>query len=254
MKKLIFLLFIGLLSFMLTACSSNSEGDKTKENKETKTSQKEMQDQAKQMEEMQKKLNKQKIDENKTVAIVNDKKLLGSDYNSVLSSTQMQLQQMGQDPTSKEAAKQIKEQTIDSLVGQTLLIQDADKKGYKASEDEINKQFDESKKPYKSEKEFNEALKQAGLDIKELKSQIAEGIKFTAYVDKEVQVDKVTDKEIQEYYNQISQQGSNTEQKPPKLEEIKPQIKQQLEQQKKQEKLVKKVDELKKQAKLDIKI
>ncbi|WP_445492655.1 SurA N-terminal domain-containing protein [Niallia sp. 03133] len=254
MKKWMHLLFIGLLAFVLTACSSNAEGKKAKENTETNSSQTEQQNQAKQMEEMQKKLEKQKMDENKTVAIVNDKKLLGSDYNALLASTQTQIQQMGQDPTSKEAAKQIKEQTINSLVGQTLLLQDADKKGYTASEDEINKQLDASKKQFKSDKEFNEALKNAGLDMNQLKVQIADNVKFTAYVDKEVKVDAVTDKEIEAYYDQVSQQGSSSGQKPPKLEDIKPKIKESLEQQKKQEQLVTKVEELKKQANVDIKI
>ncbi|ALC83560.1 MULTISPECIES: SurA N-terminal domain-containing protein [Bacillus] len=261
MKKLIFPLFIGLLAFALTACSSNAEGDKPKENKNENTAQadqqdqqKQQQDQQKQMEEMQKKMEQQKIEDSKTVAIVNDKELLGSDYNAVLASSQSQLQQMGQDPTSEEAAKQIKEQTINSLVGQTLLIQDADKKGYKASDDEVNKQLEESKKQYKSEKEFNDAVKQAGLDADKLKAQFAESITFQKYVDKEIKVDEATDKEIQQYYDQISQQGNSTGQKPPKLEEIKPKIKEQLEQQKKQEKLVTKVEELKKQSKVDIKI
>lgn len=77
---------------------------------------------------MQKELDKQKVDEKKTVAIVNDEKISGAEYNTVLSTTQMQMQQFGQDPTSKEGAKQIKEQTLNSLVGQTLLLQAADKR------------------------------------------------------------------------------------------------------------------------------
>ncbi|MFT8322123.1 MAG: SurA N-terminal domain-containing protein [Bacillus sp. (in: firmicutes)] len=254
MKKWINLLFIGLLAIVVTACSSNDEGDKAKENAETNTSEKDTQDQAKQMEEMQKKLDKQKIDENKTVAIVNGKKLLGSDYNNLLASTQTQVQQMGQDPTTEEVAKQMKEQTLDSLVGQTLLLQDADKKGYKASNEEVSKQLDESKKQYKNEKEFNEALKNAGLDTNTLKLRIAESIKFNTYVDKEAKVAETTDKEIQAYYDQVSKQGSSTGQKLPELKDLKPKIKEQLEQQKIQEKLVTKVEELKKQGKVEIKI
>lgn len=263
MKKLMFPLFIGLLAFALTACSSNAEGDKAKENNESNTAQadqqqqdqqKQQQDQAKQMEEMQKKMDEQKIDENQTVAIVNNKELKGSDYNSVLTSTQGQLQQMGQDPTSEEAAKQIKQQTIDTLVGQTLLLQEADKKGYKASDDEINKQLDETKKQFQGEQQFNDAVKQAGLDINRLKSQLAESIIMEKYVDKEIPVEEATDEEIQQYYDQIAQQGGSTGQEPPKLEEIKPKIKENLEKQKKQQQLMPKVDELKKQGQVEIKI
>ena len=43
---------------------------------------------------------------------MDDKEILGSDYNTALASIQGQLQQMGQDPTSKEAAKQVKNQQL----------------------------------------------------------------------------------------------------------------------------------------------
>ncbi|MBD1382852.1 SurA N-terminal domain-containing protein [Metabacillus arenae] len=254
MKKTMYILITGLLAVVLTACGSNEESKNSNKEAKTETTQNEQQKQEEQMKEMQKKLEAQKVEDNKTVAVVNDKEILGSDYNALLSSSQMQFQQMGQDPTSKEAAKQVKEQTIDSLVGQTLLLQEADKKGYKASEDEVKKQLDETKKNFKSDKEFKDAMKKAGLDMNKLETQIADNIKYTQYVEKEIPVDEVTDEEIQTYYDQVSKQGESSGQKPPKLEEIKPQIKQQLEQQKKQEKLTKQVEELKKGAKIDIKI
>ncbi|WP_306576782.1 SurA N-terminal domain-containing protein, partial [Cytobacillus oceanisediminis] len=117
------------------------------------------------MEEMQKKLEEQQVDENKTVAIVNDKEILGSDFNAALASIQGQMQLTGQDPSSKEAAEQAKTQTIDSLVGQTLLLQEADKKSYKVSEEDINKQLDEIKKQFKTEKELKAVLKESGMDM-----------------------------------------------------------------------------------------
>ncbi|MDQ0219464.1 peptidylprolyl isomerase [Peribacillus cavernae] len=258
MKKLIYPFITGIIAVTLTACGSNDEGKQSNDEDQTKTAQTEQQDQKKQqekqMEEMQKKLDKQKVEEKETVAIVNDKELLGRDYNMALSSLQMQMQQMGQDPTSAEAAKQVKEQTIDSLVGQTLILQEADKKGYQASDAEIEKQLAKTKEQYKDDKKFEAALKQAGLDMTALKTQTAENIKYTKYVEKEIPAEQVTDEEIQAYYDQSVQQGSASGQEPPKLEEIKPQIKQQLEQQKQQEKLVQQVEELKKSAKVDIKI
>ncbi|MFB8732973.1 hypothetical protein ACEQPO_00870 [Bacillus sp. SL00103] len=45
--------------------------------------------------------------------------MTGNEYNSALSTIQGQLQQSGQDPTSKEGAKAVKKQTIDALVGQS---------------------------------------------------------------------------------------------------------------------------------------
>ncbi len=110
-------------------------------------------EQAKQMKEMQKKMDKQKVDNDKVVAIVNDEKIKGEDFNNVLTSISNAISANGSgSDKSKDAAKQIKEQTIDSLVGQTLLLQQADKKGYKASDDEMDKQLEEVKKQYKDDK------------------------------------------------------------------------------------------------------
>ena len=251
MKKMMFTLITGLMAVVLVACGGNEESTEAKNDDKAKTAET---NQQKQMEEMQKKLEAQQIDEKKTVAIVDDKEILGSDYNTALASIQGQMQQMGQDPTSKEAAEQAKNQTIDSLVGQTLLLQEVDKKGYKVSEADINKQLDEIKKQFKTEKELEAALKKSGMDMKTLETQISDGIKLKQYIEKEVPAGEITDEEIQKTYDQYAEQGKSTGQEVPKLEEVKPQIEQSLQQQKQQEKLAQQVEELKKNAKIDIKI
>ncbi|KAF0816594.1 MULTISPECIES: SurA N-terminal domain-containing protein [unclassified Cytobacillus] len=254
MKKLMYPFLLVLISAVLAACGADDESKKADKKEEAKTAETDQQDQQKQMEEMQKKMDKQKLDENKTVAIVNDQKILGREYNSVLTSSQMMYQQMGQDPTSKDAAEEIKKQTLDSLVGQTLLLQEADKKGYKASDEEIKKKLEETKGQFKDDKEFETAMKQAGLNPDSLETEISNNIKYTKYIEGEIKPEKVTDAEIQKFYEEYASQGGAEGQEPPKLEEVKPQIKQNLEQQKQQEMLVKHVEELKKNAKIDIKV
>lgn len=254
MKKLMYPFLLVLISAVLAACGADDESKKADKKEEAKTAETDQQDQQKQMEEMQKKMDKQKLDENKTVAIVNDQKILGREYNSVLTSSQMMYQQMGQDPTSKDAAEEIKKQTLDSLVGQTLLLQEADKKGYKASDEEIKKKLEETKGQFKDDKEFETAMKQAGLNPDSLETEIANNIKYTKYIEGEIKPGEVTDADIQKFYEEYASQGGAEGQEPPKLEEVKPQIKQNLEQQKQQEMLVKHVEELKKNAKIDIKV
>lgn len=255
MKKMMFTLVTGLLAVVLVACGGNEESTDAKNDDKAKAAETDQQkNQQKQMEEMQKKIEAQQIDENKTVAIVNDEEILGSDYNTALASIQGQMQQMGQDPTSKEAAEQVKSQAIDSLVGQTLLLQEADKKSYKVSEADIKKQLDEIKKQFKAEKEFEAALKQSSMDMKALETQIADSIKLKQYVEKEVPAGKITDQEIQQMYDQYAEQAKSAGQEAPKLEDIKPQIEQSLQQQKQQQELAQQVEELKKNATIDIKI
>ena len=108
-----------------------------------------------------KEIRRTKIDDQKVVATVNKDKITGSEYNSALSTIQGQLQQSGQDPTSKEGEKAVKKQTIDALVGQELILQDAEKKGFKASDKEVDKQLKEEKKQFKDNAQFEDALKRA---------------------------------------------------------------------------------------------
>ena len=252
---MIFTLLTGLLAVVLVACGGNEESSEAKNNDKAKTAETDQQkEQQKQMEEMQKKLEAQQVDDNETVAIVNDKEILGIDYNAALASIQGQMQLMGQDPSSKEATEQAKNQAIDGLVGQTLLLQEADKKSYRVSEAAINEQLDEIKKQFKTEKELEAALNQSGMDMKALETRIADNLKLQQYVEKEVPVGKITDEEIQQMYDQYAEQGKGTGQEVPKLEDMKPQIEQSLQQQKQQQKLAQQVEELKKNATIDIKI
>lgn len=255
MKNMIFTLITGLLAVVLVACGGNEESTEAQNDDKAKTAETDQQkEQQKQMEDMQKKLEAQQVDENETVAIVNDKEILGIDYNVALASIQGQMQLMGQDPSSKEAEQQAKNQAIDGIVGQTLLLQEADNKSYKASETDINKQLDEIKKQFKTEKELEATLKESGMDMKALETRIADNIKLQQYIEKEIPVGKVTDEEIQQMYDQYAEQGKSTGQEVLKLEDIKPQIEQSLQQQKQQQQLAQQVEELKKTATIDINI
>ncbi|MGM7720012.1 SurA N-terminal domain-containing protein [Metabacillus sp. Hm71] len=260
MKKLLLTLIIGLLAFTLAACN-NDEDKKDSANANESTEEKAKADEEKadekqaaaDAEEMQKKLDAQKVKEDTVVAIVNGQEIKGAEYNDALSISQTQFQSMGQDPTSEDIAKQLKDYTLESLVGQTLLMQEIDKKGYKATEEAINKDLETLKAQYKDEKAFNEALKQNNLTLDELKTQISDKVKYSQYIEKDLNIEEVTEKELKEYYDSMASQaeeGTET----PKYEDVKEQLKLQLEQQKTQEKLAAKVEELRKGAKIDLKI
>jgi hypothetical protein len=247
-------LLTAVFAIALTACGGNEES-KDKETKKQKNGEKTEQtdkaDQAKQMEEMKKKLAKQKVEEDKVVALVNDAEIKGTEYNRFLERYQMQYQQMGQDPTSKETAKQMKDQIINSLVDYEIVLQQAEKKGYEASEEKVDKQFNDFKGQFEDDKKYQEALKQYKLTEKELKQEIAESIKYTTYVEKEIKVDEVSEKQVKDYYNKLKESQGD---KAPKYEEAKGHIKTQLEDQAKDKKLAEKVKVLKKDAEITVKI
>ncbi|MEI4791080.1 SurA N-terminal domain-containing protein [Bacillus sp. FJAT-53060] len=249
MKKVSYTLIACLLSVGLAACSSN-DAKQDKQNDSAK--QADQKEQLKQMEDMQKKLDAQKIDDQKVVATVNKDKITGSEYNSALSTIQGQFQQTGQDPTSKEGAQEVKKQTIEALVGQELILQDAEKKGFKASDKQVDKQLKEEKKQFKDNAQFEEALKKSGLTIDLLKGEIADSIKYSQYVEKEIKTASISEKDVKAYYDQYAEQIKKQKQKAPEYKDVKSQIKKQLESQEKQKEIQKEIEKLKKSAKIDV--
>lgn len=254
MKKFLLALFVGVLSLSLAAC--NNEEEKAKEsatNEEEATDDKEQTEAAVDPEEMQKKLDEQKVEENKVVAIVNGTEIKGNEYNDALSFSQMQYTSMGQDPTTKELASQIKDNTLESLVGQTLLLQEIEKKGYEAKDEDINKELETIKAGYQDEKAFEEALKANNITLDELKVQIADKVKYDQYIKNDLKVEEVTDKEVKEYYDKMTSSAEESAETP-KYEDVKATLKTNLESQKTQEKLAAKVEELRETAKIELKL
>ncbi|RIW28777.1 peptidylprolyl isomerase [Bacillus salacetis] len=248
----------GMISIGLAACGDNNENSKEADKDNAKQEQTEQtKEQTAQMEEMQKKMEEQQVDEKATVAVVNEEDIKGQAYNALLSDSQIRYQQMGQDPTTKEVAAQLKESTLDSLIGQTLLLQEADKKGYEASEEEIQKELDTIKENYEDDAQFEETLKSSGLTMDGLKGEIANNIKYTAYVENELTIEEVKEEDVKAYYDKYAEQSSGSEEaksQVPEYEEIKDQIKQQLENQNTQDVLTAEVERLKKDASIDVKI
>jgi antitoxin component HigA of HigAB toxin-antitoxin module len=253
-RKLTIFMLMLLLVFGLAACGGNGGDKNSSSESDHKTSQSDDSSQKTgESKKSQGSPTKGMVDEDKTVAIVNGEKVKGDQYNPVLQRVESQFQQQGQNPSDDKIYKQAKKQALDSVVGQTLILQDADKKGYKPSDKKVNQMYDQQMskltKQLGGKKKVNEILKQQHVTTDLLKENIADQLEWDMYLDKEVPV-KVTDKEIKSAYQQYK---SNTK-KPEKLEKLKPAIKQQLEQQKQQPKLAEIVDQLKKKGDINIKI
>jgi len=254
LKKYLIAFFVGVLSLSLAACNNDEEkaAKPTKEEEEA-TNEEPAKEEAVDQEEMQKKLDAQKVEEDLVVAIVNGQEIKGNEYNEALSISQMQFTSMGQDPTTEELSKQLKDYTLESLVGQTLIMQEIEKKGYEAKEEEINEQLDILKAQYESDKAFDEALKTNNLTLDKLKDQIADTVKYDQYVKNDLNVEEVTDKEVKEYYDSMASSAEESAETP-KYDDVKDTLKTNLERQKTQEKLAAKVEELRESAKIELKL
>lgn len=247
--KKVFLPFIaGALAIGLAACSGD---DKAKKDDAPETTQ----DEQAAAEEIQAKLAKQQVEAKEIVAVVNEEELNGEQYNNALASIQGEMQRVGQDPTSKEAAEQIKKQTLETLVNQTLLLQQAKDDKIEASTAEIEKEYEAYTKQFGDEDKLKEVLESQKMDVKTLKEQIiAESIVFNKYTNQVAPAEEVTDKEIKEYYDQAVAQAKESELDLPPLEEASEEIKGILEQEQQQKKLIAHIEKLKEKAEIELKI
>lgn len=252
-KKVLLPFMAGALALSLAACG---EEDKAAIDKAPKgeTKQEAPEEQKESAKAMQEKLAEQQVDKNKIVAIVNDEELTGEVYNGALTAIQSQIQQMGQDPSSKESIEQVKVQALDTLVNQTLILQEAKKTEIKASKSEIDEKYSSFEKQFGGEKEMKKALKDQSMDVKTVKEQIAESIIFEKYQDKVAPAGKVTDKEIKEYYDQAASKSKETGEELPPLEEASKEIQGIIQQQQQQKLLAAHVEKLKADAEIELKI
>lgn len=234
MKKLLLLALALCLAVALAACGNDDSADKDKDKKKDE----EKADTAEQAQEPVKITDKEKVDEKEPVVSVNGDEISGDKYNSTYTQIKMSMHQYGQDVSDLD---KLKDQTLNILVEQQLIKQDAAEKGLNVTDDEIQSEFDSIKE--ENGEQLTAVLDQFKLSEDDFKNQLADDIITNKYMEKELDV-KVTDKEVEEYYNQLKEQSEDIG----KLDEMKDQIKEQLESQKGQEQLQTKVKELKEKA------
>lgn len=149
---------------------------------------------------------------NSTVAQVNNEKITRGqleDSWQMKSLISQIKQQYGNNYTSNDQAiqalKQQKQTILDQMVTETLFLQKGKELKLIPSDSElqseVTKQYDSAKSQYKTDAEWKTALSQNGFTEQSLKDEIKRELtlnKVSDYITKNV---KVTDKQIQDYYN-----------------------------------------------------
>ncbi|WP_077622321.1 SurA N-terminal domain-containing protein [Sediminibacillus massiliensis] len=196
----------------------------------------------------------------KVVAEVNGEEIGKEEFVSTYEGQYQQMAMQSQMTGESVDQDQLKKQTAESLIGQELLVQEANNAGYKASEDDINETMDElaAENGLESKEEFLSALEEQGMDKEEVNSQIEMQVKVDKLVAEKSGNIEATDEEIEKTYNQmVAQQEKMTQQNGqeseiPPLEEVKSDVEQQIISQKEIEETQKIVEDLREQA--DVKI
>ncbi|WP_377889730.1 SurA N-terminal domain-containing protein [Alkalihalobacillus sp. R86527] len=228
MKKQLSLLV--LLAALLLAACSNNEGDENKQEKDTTNDTVSMEDTQKELEAM-------KVEADSVVATVNGEEIRGKDYNTMLVQTQLRYTMEGKDPSKNETAETIKQEVMDNLIGQELLLQKAKEEGFTASDKEVEAELSQVKSQFESEEQLQEALKAQGITLEQYERQLANIVVVDKYVEENVETPEVTEEEMKAFYDeQFTKDADN----PPSYDEMKDRIKSYLE----ETKLQKKVQEL----------
>ncbi|MDC3412091.1 SurA N-terminal domain-containing protein [Aquibacillus sp. 3ASR75-11] len=243
MKKLTILLFALAISVLLAACSSgednSSDSAGSEEEQESQGDQTEAAEGTQAAQEDVEVSDEEKVDEGKVVATVNGTEIVGEEYNSLYVQTKIMLQQYQQDTSDTDL---IKTQTLDTLISQELIKQEAEAKGITVEDQEVADNIEQIKSQYEDDQQFkDEFLDKLQLSEDGLKEQVAYELRLQKYMDEELPEVEITDKQVEDYYAQLESQSENV----PKLEDIQSDLKDQLAQQEKQQKLNEVIQELK---------
>ncbi|MFD2044299.1 SurA N-terminal domain-containing protein [Ornithinibacillus salinisoli] len=234
MKKLIMLMLaVGLATF-LVACGDDKDTEEETEGKDQKTD-----EQAGQEVDV---TEDEKVAEDEVVATINGTEVTGDQYNPVYLQTKLNAANYGMDVSDQEA---LKEQTINELIAQELIKQEAEDKGVEVTDEEVQNELD----VYKEENgdEFSAYLEQVQITEDEFKDQIGFTLMLNKYMEQELQVDEISDEEIKDTYDQLKEENEDIM----SFEEAKTVLKQNLTKQKQNELLQAKIDELKEQAEIE---
>ncbi len=113
---------------------------------------------------------------------------------------------------SQEESLSLKLSILDELVNNEILIERANKMNLVASDAEVEDKFTESKSPY-TEEEFQKKLKETGLTVDDLKSDIRRQLSVQKLLNREVVAKiSITDQDVTDFYEKNRAQFNVAEQ------------------------------------------
>ena len=180
--------------------------------------------------------------EDTIVANINDVEVTGEMYNLIYVQTKIQLDQSGQDISNLEYVKEL---TIDGLINQEIVRQDAKKVGIVVTDEELHSEFEAIKSD--NEERFQAFLERYHLTEQAFKDQLLFALTHDKYIESELPPIEVTDEEVEEAYDEIKKDNEDIA----KLEDVEEQLKTEMIIQKEQESLQKRIEELKEQASIE---
>lgn len=201
------------------------------------------------------------------VAEVNGEEIAGEDFTQVYEQQFGQLAMQSQLSGEDVDQDQLKTQTLDSMIGNELLIQDAADRGLEASEDEVNELLEGfvSQSGSESVDDFIASLEEEGTSEEAVRESAEHQVMIEKLQD-ELDVDEPTDEELREMYDEIVAQqeaaqenqgesegeGEQEEAEIPEFEEVREDLKAQEMEQAELQALSAHAEELREGAEIDV--
>lgn len=232
-KKILLIGIIVLSIFALAACGGNGDDDTSEENGSEEVEQGEV--------EEPEALDIEDMDSDEAMLIINGEEVTRGEFDAQFERTkQMVSQQYGIDLEDEDNASLIPElqhQTIENLIGQRVLTQEAKNKGLEVDEEQIDENIGMLVQQFGGQEGFQEALEADNLTEEDLELLVYEELLISQLFETELDLDsiEVTDDEIEDFYAQYEMTMEQQGEEVPPLEEIQEQIVMQLQQQKAQE-------------------
>lgn len=232
-KKILLIGIIVLSIFALAACGGNGDDDTSEENGSEEVGQGEM--------EEPEALDIEDMDADEAMLIINGEEVTRGEFDVQFERTkQMVSQQYGIDLDDEDNASLIPElqhQTIENLIGQRVLTQEAKNKGLEVDDEQIDENIGMLVQQFGGQEGFQEALEADNLTEEDLELLVYEELLISQLFETELNLDsiEVTEDEIEDFYAQYEMTMEQQGEEVPPLEEIEEQITMQLQQQKAQE-------------------
>ncbi|HEY4613921.1 MAG TPA: SurA N-terminal domain-containing protein [Citricoccus sp.] len=212
------------------------------------------------------------------VATVNGEEISGEEFSGVYESQFQQLAMQAQMSGQQLDQDAMKKQTLDTMVGSELLVQDARAQGHEATDEDVDALLEETAKAQQmgSVDELMKAYEDQGFPKEQVRSDAQKQILMTAAIE-DLEVPEPSEKELKALYDQAAaaqppaQEGENgtgseggdpgeggkdgeSGAETPSFEDLKPQLEQQVKAQKQNEVISQRMEELKKDAEVDVKL
>ncbi len=137
----------------------------------------------------------------KYVAKVNGVGITKTEFEGLAEAAQKQDSTVASATAGSPELLTFRRKVLDSMIENEFVRQDAKKQGVTVADKDVQAQLTQIKSGFADDATFNDALKSAGMTVEQLTSSIKDQLTYQALYDKVAPAPKVTDAQIQTYYD-----------------------------------------------------